>query len=177
MNRAVSNLLKYQRHTMDQCTAQVRTGSGHIHHETGQIAALLKAGRCAPTEIDAPNHFSRFLLAWVCHLSSSYPPRVVGYLPWVCRGELSWSEAASLAHLDSRRKKKDSQMTLSGADTRQSTGRQHSKEVSKQITTCALTVMKWLFLCTFPWWEVTAKRIITGDANLGSTTTDRRLLP
>lgn len=67
---------------------------------------------------------------------------MVGYLPWVHRGKLSCSEAASLTQLESSRKKKDPQMTLSEADMRWSSGRQHSKEVSKQITTYALTVMK-----------------------------------
>lgn len=73
VNRAVSNVLKYQRCTMGQRRAQVRTRPGHVHHETWQITALLKAGRCAPTETDAPNHFISFLLARDCHLVPATP--------------------------------------------------------------------------------------------------------
>lgn len=104
-------------------------------------------------------------------------PRFVTWFQLLMRmvsteASLAGGGRASLAHLGSATKKKDSQMTPPGADMRWRSGRQRCEEVSKQITTCALTVMKGLFLSALPWWEVTVGRIITRVANLGSATTE-----
>lgn len=103
--------------------------------------------------------------------------QMVRYLPWVHGAELGCSEQSARLMLAPAESKKGFSDDSIRSRERRSRGRQRRTEVSKQITTCALTVMKWLFLSNLPWWEATARRIITGDANLGSTTTEGRLLP
>lgn len=42
-------------------------------HGAWWTAALLRTGRCAPTEMEVPSQFSSFLSAWVCHLVPAAP--------------------------------------------------------------------------------------------------------